>query len=64
MKGTIFGVSASMMILLTSLVGGTTYQTCAKAESQVIQASAVETLTQSETRTIQQKLKINPQTIN
>lgn len=57
MKKALLGVSASMMILLSSLLGGTTYQTCAMAETGIVETNATETLTTSETKTVQKKLK-------
>jgi len=57
MKKALLGVSTSMMILLSSLLGGTTYQTCAKAEAGIVETNATETLTTSETKTVQKKLK-------
>lgn len=57
MKKALLGASASMMILLSSLLGGTTYQTCAKAETGIVETNVTETLTTSETKTVQKKLK-------
>ncbi len=57
MKKTLLGASASMMILLSSLLGGATYQTCAKAETGIVETNVTETLTTSETKTVQKKLK-------
>lgn len=57
MKRTLLGVSASMMMLLTTLLTGNTYQTTALADTQIVEANAVETLTTSETKTVQKKLK-------
>lgn len=57
MKRTLLGVSASMMMLLTTLLTGNTYQTNALADTQIVETNAVETLTTSETKTVQKKLK-------
>ena len=57
MKKILMGVGASLMALTSLLGGGATYQITSRADSAYVQTDAIETLTTSETKTVQRKLK-------